>query len=106
MCSASSICERRDGIAPIRRKQDRPPRDTLRSAGAGIQEHLLLLEQEASTLLGSWTGEAQRAYESAHRKWIRSLAAMHGLLDAHAELAEKGARQYDAAERVAHSLWS
>ena len=79
---------------------------TLRSAAAEIQEHLLLLEQETSALRASWTGEAQRAYESAHREWSQSLAAMHDSLDACAELAAGGARQYAAAEKVAQSLWA
>ena len=79
---------------------------TLRSAAADIQEHLLLLEQETSALRASWTGEAQRAYDAAHREWSQSLALMRDILDAGAKLAKRGARQYDAAERVAHSLWS
>lgn len=79
---------------------------TLRSAAAEIQDHLLLLEQEASVLREGWTGEAQRAYESAHREWSQSLAAMHDLLDACADLAVGGARHYAAAEKVAQSLWA
>ncbi|MDT0115894.1 WXG100 family type VII secretion target [Microbacterium sp. PRF11] len=78
----------------------------LRSAAAEIHDHLLLLEQEASVLREGWTGEAQRAYESAHREWSQSLAAMHDLLSSCAELAAAGARRYDAAEKVAQSLWT
>jgi WXG100 family type VII secretion target len=58
----------------------------LRAAQGAITGELQKLEGEARSLSGSWSGDAEVAYQSAQRQWSSTMIDMNATLDAAAEL--------------------
>ena len=80
--------------------------DGLAAAAAGIQAELDLLDRKARTLRTMWDGDAQRAYDDAHRQWTASMTRLHSILRASSTAAQQGSTGYRDAEKAAAALWS
>lgn len=79
--------------------------DSLAAAAAGIQAELDQLDQKARTLRTMWDGNAQRAYDDAHRQWTASMTRLRSVLRASSTAAQQGSAGYHDAEKAATSLW-
>ncbi|WP_314428396.1 WXG100 family type VII secretion target [uncultured Microbacterium sp.] len=79
---------------------------SLADAAQCIRELLDSLEADISELNDLWTGQANEAYDRAHREWSACAADMHSALVSAATAAARAqARTRDAEAQVA-ALWS
>lgn len=70
----------------------------IRTGAQQIRSELERLEGEVAKLRGSWSGESQRAYDIAQRKWNESLTSMQQLLERISSGTEQIAQQYNASD--------
>jgi WXG100 family type VII secretion target len=54
----------------------------LQDSRAALIGEIRALEAAARRLSGGWTGDAQRAYDTAHTAWTASMSEMTAILDA------------------------
>lgn len=80
--------------------------DSLAAAAADIQAELDRLDQKAISLRMTWDGDAQRAYDEAHRQWTATMTRLHSILRASSTAAQQGSTGYRDAEKAAAALWS
>jgi 6 kDa early secretory antigenic target len=78
----------------------------LAEAMAGIQSRIDALEAEASTLIGSWSGEAADAYRQAQQEWTVSLRNLNAVLGSASRATEASAVRYAAARTKIAERWS
>ncbi|GIT79914.1 hypothetical protein LLS1_15830 [Leifsonia sp. LS1] len=71
-----------------------------------IQAELDTLDREAAVLRASWSGEAQRAYDTAHREWTAALAELHRALTDAARAADAAGARLARAEATVTARWS
>lgn len=78
----------------------------LAEATEGIQARLDALEAEASTLIGSWSGEAADAYRRAQHEWNASLHSLNTVLRSARRATETSAARYATARDKIAARWS
>lgn len=74
-------------------------------AADGIQGELDTLDREAAALRGSWSGEAQKAYDTAHAEWTAAMAALRAALVEAARAADAAGARLSAADAEVAALW-
>ncbi len=70
----------------------------LHGAVRRIDERLDGLEAELAPLRADWTGEAQRAYEVARRRWEQAMREMRDVLDSTGRTVVESNGAYRAAD--------
>lgn len=72
----------------------------------GIQGALDTLDREAAALRGSWSGEAQKAYDTAHAEWTAAMAALRSALVEAAKAADAAGTRLAEADAEVAALWT
>lgn len=68
-------------------------------AAMGIDQELMRLELEVLKLAGSWSGDAQAAYDQAQLKWANSMQKLQRLVLAASQLCDSAVVTYESAEK-------
>jgi WXG100 family type VII secretion target len=70
----------------------------LAQSASAMSDELRLLDERVALLKGGWTGEAARAYESAHLQWTARMGEMHDFLTRVSSAVGTARSAYTAAE--------
>ncbi len=77
----------------------------LDTATKEIGAELDLLESRSRALAATWSGDAQRAYDHAHRRWQADYAELVTLLGQCSAAARSASQRYTDTERENASRW-
>lgn len=72
--------------------------DNLDVAALNIDNDLVRLELELTRLAGSWSGEAQMAFERAQTEWTTSMRALERLVAAASDICSFAVEKYESTE--------
>lgn len=64
----------------VRPEQVQHLSESVKAASNGIKQELDTLDSAVSKLRNRWSGEAQEAYDTAHRNWNQKLDEINALL--------------------------
>jgi WXG100 family type VII secretion target len=78
----------------------------LASATRAIGDKLSDLETESERLAGSWSGEAQAAYERARREWARAFGDLNASLSRFSAAVVDARQQFDATDAQNSRSWN
>lgn len=70
----------------------------IRNGAQGLRAEIERLESEVGKLRAAWSGESQAAYDTAQRKWTKSLTEMQTLLERIAGSTEEISQQYNQSD--------
>lgn len=71
----------------------------------GIQDELDALDAQVAVLRDRWSGEAQLAYDRAHREWAASMTRMREVLKDATNAAQTAGTRLAEADSNAAALW-
>lgn len=78
---------------------------SLRAARAEIAARLATLDGEVARLRGGWSGDAQRAYDTAHAQWSAQMTTMGDLLDSASSVLDEWLSGMQELERELAAMW-
>ncbi|WP_010204928.1 WXG100 family type VII secretion target [Salinibacterium sp. PAMC 21357] len=67
-------------------------------AARGIESDLMRLELELTKLAGTWSGEAQLAFEKAQADWMTSMRELERLIAAASAVCDFAVEKYESTE--------
>lgn len=78
----------------------------IRTGANGIRSELEQLDAAVSKLRGSWSGQAQEAYDTAQRQWTQSLTELNLLLEQIAGKTDEMAQLYTQSDNQSATRFS